>query len=194
LDKAFSERKPFPHYKGFFMFSLNEKVVYPGHGVARISRIIERMVGSHLTSFFELKFLDSSMTILVPVENLSSIGVRKVSSDITIKTIFKRLSEPVSSNTLVGFTVSYGSNWGKRYKKYQGKIKTGDLLKICDIYRDLNCLSIKKELSFGEKGLLKQIEHLLAQEISIVTSVDEKQALAELRAQCKIGKQPAVAV
>ncbi len=194
MDKAFSERKLFLSDEGFPMFSLNEKVVYPGYGVARINRVIEKRVGSHLTSFFELIFLDSSMTILVPVKNLSSVGVRKVSSDDTVKAIFKRLSEPVASSTQVGYTISYGSNWGKRYKKYQGKIKTGDLLKICDIYRDLNFLTIKKELSFGEKNLLKQIEHLLAQEISIVTSIDEKQALAELRAQCKIGKQPVAAV
>ena len=125
-------------------------------------------------------------TILVPLDNLSSVGMRKVSSHDTIKALFKKLSEPPLEPTSNGCAVSCGSNWGKRYKKYQGKIKTGDPLKICDIYRDLNFLSTKKELSFGEKSLLHKIEHLLAQEISIAASINEEQALSQLRAQCCI--------
>jgi len=174
------------------MFSLNEKVVYPGHGVAKINRIIEKSVGGHLTSFFELKFLDSDMTVLVPTCNLTSVGVRKVSSNETIQELFQRLSEPLSiQHEACGLNSSCASNWGKRYKKYQGKIRTGDPLKICDIYRDLKFLQTRKELSFGEKTLLQKIEHLLAQEISIVTRIDQERALTQLRAQCE-GIKPAV--
>lgn len=194
MVKAFSEdRRIVSLSEGFLMFMLNEKVVYPGHGVAKINRVIERTVGGRQTSFFELKFLDSNMTILVPVANLSSIGVRKVSSNEIIKELFKKLSEASGKARTEGATYC-GSNWGKRLKRYQGKISTGDPLKICDIYRDLKFLSTQKELSFGEKNLLQKIEHLLAQEISIVTDVEEEQALAQLRSQCKIGKQPVAAL
>ena len=175
------------------MFSPREKVVYPGHGVAEISRVIEKKFGNNVTQFFELKFLDSDMTILVPVANLTSVGIRKVSSNKIIDELFKMLSAPDASiKAATSCNNSCGSNWGKRYKKYQGKIKTGDPLKIGDIYRDLNFLATRKELSFGEKSLLQKIEHLLAQEISIVISVDEQQAIAELRSQCKMIKQSAV--
>jgi len=169
------------------MFALNEKVVYPGHGVAKINRVIERTVGGCRSSFFELKFLDSDMTILVPVANLASIGIRKVSSNAIIDEIFKKLSAPSCKTRSEGATYC-GSNWGKRLKKYQGKISTGDPLKICDIYRDLKFLSTQKELSFGEKHLLQKIEHLLAQEISIANDINEEQALVQLRSQCKFGK------
>ena len=99
------------------MFSLNEKVVYPGHGVAKINRIIERRVGGQQTTFFELKFLDNDMTVLVPIDNLSSIGVRKVSSDEKIKELFDKLSKPATSDQAKGETYC-GSNWGKRLKRY----------------------------------------------------------------------------
>ncbi len=170
--------------KGPPMFSLNEKVVYPGHGVAKISRIVEKRVGSNIISFFELKFLDSDMTILVPVTNLSSVGVRKVSSDEIIQELFHKLAEPPQTQKNSSESTYCGSNWGKRLKKYQGKISSGDPLKICDIYRDLKFLATRKELSFGEKGLLHKIEHLLAQEISIATRVDEAKALSQLRSRC----------
>lgn len=174
------------------MFSLNEKVVYPGHGVAKINRVIEKVVGGHLTSFFELKFLDSEMTILVPVKNLSSVGVRKVSSDEIIKELFQKLSKPLANQAGSECIAYCGSNWGKRLKKYQGKISSGDPLKICDIYRDLTFLSTTKDLSFGEKSLLQKIEHLLVQEISVVTRINKDQALAQLRAQCKTPRQRVV--
>jgi len=176
------------------MFFLNEKVVYPGHGVAKINRVVKRNVGGQETSFFELKFLDSDMTILVPVSNLSSIGVRKISTREKIQEIFRKLSEPPFDKPQ-GVCATYcGSNWGKRLKKYQGKISTGDLMKICDIYRDLTFLATQKDLSFGEKNLLQKIEHLLAQEISVVTQVGEAKALVQLRLQCNTGKQPVSAV
>ena len=46
------------------MFSLDEKVVYPGHGVAKINRIIDKKVGSSSMSFIELKFLNNDGTHL----------------------------------------------------------------------------------------------------------------------------------
>jgi len=172
------------------MFTVNDKVVYPGHGVAKINRIIQRSIAGKLTEFFELKFLDSEMTILVPVSNLASIGVRKICSDVIIKQMFAKLDESASSKEdCSDSSIQCGSNWGKRLKKYQGKISTGDLLKICDIYRDLKVLATQKELSFGEKNLLHKIEHLLAQEISIATEVDEENAVAQLRSRCKQGRK-----
>ncbi len=171
----------------FPMFALNEKVVYPGHGVAKITRVIERTIGGCKEKFFELKFLDSDMTSLVPVANLSSVGIRKVSSHETIDEMFKKLSRPTEQVRTECATYC-GSNWGKRLKKYEGKISTGDPLKICDIYRDLKILSTHKDLSFGEEKLLQKIEHLLAQEISIASEINEEQALVRLRSQCNVGK------
>ncbi len=157
-------------------FCLHEKVVYPGHGVAQISRIVEKLVAGHQTCFFELKFLNKDMTILVPTQNLSSVGIRRLCSTEHISDIFKTLSAP--SARLSYDTVS---NWNKRNKDYQCKLRTGDLQEICKIYRDLKNMSGYKELSFGEKALLHQTEMLLAQEISLVRNMNEEKAVEHLR-------------
>ena len=73
------------------------------------------------------------------------------------------------------------SNWNKRSKDYQCKLRTGDLYEICRIYRDLNHLATRKELSFGEKSLLHQTEALLVEEISLVMEMGEEKAMARLR-------------
>jgi|SRR5579872_7051102 len=160
------------------MFTLNEKVVYPGHGVAKISRIVEKNVAGNKTSFFELQFLNKDMTILVPKDNFDSVGIRRLSSNDNINEIFRLLSEPAKK-------MSYeltASNWNKRNKEYQGKIRTGNIGEICKIYRDLKHIARHKELSFGEKNLLNQTEGLLVEEIALVTQVGHDQAIQHLRA------------
>jgi CarD family transcriptional regulator len=158
-------------------FCLHEKVVYPGHGVAQISRIVEKLVAGNRACFFELKFLNKDMTILVPTHNLSSVGIRRLSSNEYISGIFKILSEP---STKISFDVT--TNWNKRNKDYQCKLRTGDLHEICKIYRDLKNMSYHKELSFGEKDLLSRTEMLLAQEISLVQNMPQDIAIDHLRA------------
>jgi CarD family transcriptional regulator len=159
------------------MFVLGEKVVYAGHGVAKISRIIEKKVAGSITCFFELKFINKDMTILVPTNNLTTVGVRRLSSRENIDSIYKILSEPCVQvvNDLVT------TNWNKRNKEYQGKLRSGNLAEICKIYRDIKHIATYKELSFGEKNLLQQTEALLAEEISIVENVIEEKAIEQLR-------------
>jgi len=158
------------------MFSLGDKVVYPGHGVAKISRMVEKIIAGSVAKFFELQFLNKDMTLLVPTTNLDSIGLRKLSSNKTIDNAFEILSEP--AKLCRDFMLS---NWNKRSKDYLCKLRTGDLYEICIIYRDLNHLAAKKELSFGEKNLLLQTEALLVEEISLVKEVGEDKAMARLR-------------
>lgn len=160
------------------MYSLHEKVVYPGHGVAKIIRIVEKNVAGSLATFFELKFLHKEMTILVPTENTLSIGIRKLSSEEDINMIFNILSEQPKE---MNFQELTSSSWNKRNKSYQYKLKSGDLIEISKIYRDLQHISLHKELSFGERTLLAQIEALLSEEISLVKNVMEEQAIETLR-------------
>ena len=172
---------------GTVMFSLKEKVVYPGHGVAEISCIVEKKIGGKTTSFFELKFLNKDMTILVPTQNLSAVGIRRLSSPDAVDNIFKMLSEPVEtgSDAIV-------SKWNKRNKEYQSKLRTGKLDEICEIYRYLNHVSVQKELSFGEKNLLGQTESLLVEEISLVSEIAKDITVQQLRSLIQSNSQKSV--
>ena len=163
------------------MFTLNVKVVYPGHGVALISRIIEKMVGDVKISFFELKFLNKEMTILVPLHSCDMAGIRKLSSNENIDAVFKLLAQTTTfqddhSNAII-------NNWNKRSKDYQCKLRTGDIEEIGKIYRDLQIKfkAATKELSFGEKALLRQTETLLVEEISLVLEMNAEKAIEQLR-------------
>jgi len=133
------------------MFQVNDRVFYPGHGVAIIEEVIEKFVTGKTLKFFKLKFLCKDMTILIPVNgNSDNMGIRLLNSikgvDDALKVLF---SAPKKVLNASDFTPS---SWNKRNKDYQLKIQGGDLKDIVCIYKDLMYISKYKELSFGEKS------------------------------------------
>ncbi|MCK4265170.1 hypothetical protein KAW80_02305 [Candidatus Babeliales bacterium] len=161
------------------MFQVNDKVLYPGHGVAIIEETIEKSVAGKVLKFFKLKFLYKDMTILIPV-NGNMHNIRHLNNPTEVDTAIKILfTVPKKVLDASDFTPS---SWNKRNKDYQLKIQGGELNDIVCIYRDLMYISKYKELSFGEKNLLQSIEELLIQEIGVVRNKDRSEVIRELRA------------
>lgn len=160
------------------MFSRSEKVIYPGYGVAHINRVVEKKIAGTIKYFFELKFLNKDMIVLIPIDNEKPIGIRKLSSKECIENIFKMLAVPF--DTLLIHDMSM-SNWNKRNKEYQAKLRRGDLIEIGEIYRDLQHIGLQKELSFGERALLQQTETLLVEEISLIKNMTEQETILFIR-------------
>ena len=165
------------------MFGLNEKVVFAGHGVARISRIIERSIGGSSCKLFELTFLNNDMTILVPINSSSHTGIRKISSSDNVEKAYLTIAQPAKKTDCPELTAS---SWNKRNRDYHNKLRTGSLLDLSEIDRDLSYIATYKELSFGEKNLLKQTEQLLAEEIGESRHKDPDEIIAYIRSSlCK---------
>ena len=163
------------------MFNLHENVVYPGHGVARVSRIFEKNVGGVHIVFYELSFLNRDVTVLVPTKNSIGVGLRCLSSQQSVEEIFKTLGEPAKK---IDYHEFAASSWNKRNKGYQLKLRTGSLQELSEIYRDLRFIGTQKILSFGEKNLLLQTEALLVEEIALVCKLEQGQAIEKLRGSC----------
>lgn len=161
------------------MFLLNEKVIYPGYGVAIINRLVERLIVNKTTKFFELKFSNKDMTVLVPEDRLESIGIRKLSNLKELDAMFEFLWLFSKSDII---TEHNASTWNKRNKEYQIKLRGGHLLQISSIYKELQLIALDKELSFGERNLFNQIEQLLVEEIcSIKEGANVENTKKELR-------------
>ena len=59
-------------------FKVGEKVVYPAHGVGVIESIQSKSIGGTERKFYMLRFLESDMTIMVPTENVDTVGLRRI--------------------------------------------------------------------------------------------------------------------
>lgn len=155
------------------MFTLKQKVVYPGHGVAEINNIIEKKVNNTVAVYYELTFLSKKATILIPVANINTVGIRPLSNTDTVNEVLLSITRPAKRITMKEFLAT---TWNRRNKSYQLKLATGDLTALSDIYKDLRFLSQTKELSFGEKTILQQVEFFLSEEIALVRSIGEEDA------------------
>lgn len=165
------------------MFKLNDKVVYPGHGVAVVDQIVEKQVAERAISFMKLVFLFKDMTILVPTYNVDAIGIRKPSNQEIIDLVMDELKrKPERRLESIDFTPS---GWNRRNKDYQARIQSGRLLDIAKIYRDLMYVAQQKDLSFGERTLLQITEELIAQEMQIIKNSDRELVIQELRTPFK---------
>ena len=58
------------------MFKIGDLAVYPAHGVGVIESIEIRDISGSKQEFYILKILDSNMTIMIPLQNVDSVGLR----------------------------------------------------------------------------------------------------------------------
>ena len=57
-------------------------------------RVIEKIVAGQKTSYYELKFLNKDMTVLVPLQKLQSVPIRPLSSPENVHDAFEILTQP----------------------------------------------------------------------------------------------------
>ena len=160
------------------MFNVNDKVVYPGHGVAIIEEVVEKNVAGASTQFFKLVFPFKDMTVLGPQQRLEAAGIRALSSE---EEILESLAELRRLPKLSSSGEVAPAGWSRRHREYQLKIQNGRLIDIASIYRDLMYTAQRKELSFGEKSLTQTTEELLSKEIFTSRKCSEEQALSAIR-------------
>src|SRR4029434_2187173 len=73
------------------------------------------------------------------------------------------------------------ATWTPRYREYAERIRTGSVLEIAKVLRDLFVLKGDKELSFGERKMLDTARNLLVKELAIAKSFSEEKIMEELR-------------
>ncbi len=111
------------------MFKVGEKVVYPAHGVGVIEGIQTRVVSGSERKFYMLRILDSDMTIMIPTENVNAVGLRRIIGKDMVAKVYRILRDKkveIDQQT-----------WNRRYREYTEKIKTGSVLEIAKVLRDL---------------------------------------------------------
>src|SRR5215470_3863553 len=110
-------------------FKVGEKVVYPAHGVGVIEGIQTKVVSGSERKFYMLRILDSDMTIMIPTENVQSVGLRRIIGKEMVAKVNKMLQDKkfeIDQPTLIC-----------RYWDSTEKIKTGSVLEIAKVLRDL---------------------------------------------------------
>ena len=154
-------------------FNPGDLAVYPAHGVGRIEAIESREIGGNKQDFYIMKILESSMVIMIPTQNVDSVGLRNVISGREIDRVYDVMKnkQEVSIDN---------QTWNRRYREYMDKIKTGSLYDVAEVFRDLFLLKLTKDLSFGERKLLDTAQGLLLKELCTAEDKDENTVMSEI--------------
>lgn len=153
-------------------FAIDDKVVYPAHGVGVIESIQERKVAGTTQKFYMIQIMESGMKIMVSIAQVETVGLRKIVNEKTVDEVYDILRDKkVAIDT---------QTWNRRYREYTQKIKTGSVFEIAKVIRDLSVLKADKELSYGERQMLEKARGLLVKEISIAKSRPEETVSKEL--------------
>jgi CarD family transcriptional regulator len=120
-------------------------------------------MGEAIKSFYIIKVVTNGMKVMIPTD--SKEGVRHLVSVNEINNVFDLLGD---HNVKVD-----NSTWNRRHREYSLKVKTGSLIEIADVLRQLLLLKMSKKLSFGERKMLDQCKELLVKEISLSSGTPE---------------------
>jgi len=151
-------------------FQIGDKVIYPNHGLGVIERIEEKTILGTTCGFYSLRIASNETTVLVPVGNADSVGLRRAIGDTEVDRLFRILADG---------KIDSQQNWKGRFKDNSEKMRSGSIYDVADVLKSLTLLSKSKNLSFREKRMLDRARFLVVSEISEV--LQEGQVAVEAR-------------
>jgi len=140
-------------------FKVGDKVIYPNHGLGVVERIETRTIMETTCGFYSLRMADSDTVVLVPLDNVDAVGLRRAIEDSEVKKLFTLLGNGKIDNH---------QNWKGRFKDNSDKMRTGSIYDVVDVLKNLTFLTKSKNLSFREKRMLDRAKFLVVSEISEV--------------------------
>ena len=161
-------------------FHIGDKVVYPNHGVGVIEQISSRSVGATVEKFYLLNIKASSLKVMVPCNNVGSVGIRRVVRNGEVQKIIDFLSVADDLTT---------ADWKDRFRENSDRMRTGSLLEVAGVLKSLIALHAAKPLSFREKKMLERARYLLVSEIAMSREVAEakiEELLTVALAKCQL--------
>jgi CarD family transcriptional regulator len=153
------------------LFDVGDYVVYPKHGVGRVIELQNQEIAGMQLELYVLRFEKEKMTLRVPVNKAESVGMRKLSSDKTLKEAMETLKgKPRVKRTM----------WSRRAQEYEPKTNSGDLVSIAEVTRDLFRPEDQPEQSYSERQIFEAASSRLARELAAMEKTDEPAALKKI--------------
>jgi CarD family transcriptional regulator len=169
------------------LYKVGDKVVYPHHGAGTVVKKESREVLGQKRDYLTIKILHNDMTVQVPCENADQVGLRRVIGEKEVGVVLKALT---------GGSTEMPKNWNRRFKHNRDKMKTGDVLELAEVVRNLALRDHEKGLSTGEKQMFVKAKKILASELMYAKSMDEEECaewLEEVLSEGSNGKKKTTA-
>ena len=147
------------------IYNLKDFVVYPKHGVGKITSIEKATIGDIEIQFYKILVEKEKLTLTVPINQQSKL--RPIS---TINQINKCVSilktKPKIKRTM----------WSRRAQEYDQKINSGKIYELAEVVKDLNKnTDIIADQSYSERQLFEKAYERLKSEFEAVLKVSPEE-------------------
>ncbi len=161
-------------------FVIGSKVIYPSHGTAEVTARTVRQVDGVEINYLELvveagedSWRGGAMTVAVPEDRAVELGVREAISPEEVEDVLAVLA--VTS-------VRVPTNWSRRFKNHQEKLKSGDIYQCAEVVRNLSLRERSASLSSAEKAMQGRARHILVSELAVSWDVTVDEAMERVDA------------
>lgn len=152
-------------------FEVGQSVVYPAHGVGRITSVEKQTVAGMELEVYVVAFDQDKMILRVPTNRAEASGMRALAGSKLVDDAMK---------TLGGRARVKRTMWSRRAQEYVAKINSGDLISIAEVVRDLHRGEDQPEQSYSERQLYESALDRMARELAAVESIDKATAMEKL--------------
>jgi CarD family transcriptional regulator len=161
------------------VFEVGSKVVYPSHGVAEIVGREDRTIDGEKLTCLVLAVKErgwgtlGGMRVSLPESRAEDLGVRAAISEEDADEVL---------DVLAVQNVRVPSNWSRRFKNHQEKLKSGDIYECAEVVRNLAVRQRTAKLSTAETSMYAKARHILISELAVSWQVSDEDAEARVDA------------
>ncbi len=159
-------------------FAVGSKVIYPSHGTAEVVGRSVRNIDGVDVNYLELvvaagdeSWRGGAMTLAVPEDRAVELGVREAISREEVDDVMAVLAVT---------NVRVPTNWSRRFKNHQEKLKSGDIYECAEVVRNLSLREQSGSLSTAEKSMQARARQILVSELAVSWDVTFDEAGARI--------------
>ena len=146
-------------------YNIKDFVVYPKHGVGKITSIEKAKIGEIDIQFYKILVEKEKLTLTVPINQQSKL--RPISSINQINKCISILkTKPKIKRTM----------WSRRAQEYDQKINSGKIYELAEVVKDLNKnTDIIADQSYSERQLFEKAYDRLKSEFEAVLKITSEE-------------------
>ena len=147
------------------IYNMKDYVVYPKHGVGKITAIEKATIGEIDIQFYKILVEKEKLTLTVPINQQSKL--RPIASINQINKCISILkTKPKIKRTM----------WSRRAQEYDQKINSGKIYELAEVVKDLNKnTDIIADQSYSERQLFEKAYERLKSEFEAVLNTSSEE-------------------
>jgi CarD family transcriptional regulator len=149
-------------------YAIGTTVVYPNHGAAVVEGSEVRQVNGAPRKYLVLRVVaQRGLVVRVPACNLEMLGVRDVIDEDGLERVLEVLRADSTNQP---------ASWSQRQRVNSDKLRTGSVVRVAEVVRDLSRRQRAGHLSEAEGHVLTKARQILLSELMHCVAAGQEQA------------------